>query len=110
MAFIIQSPHQNVSTRTKLIVREKFERLNTLYDRIEQYHIVLKREKNDKQENFIVKVRLSVPGNDLFAMEQAESFAAAAENVCLDLEKQIRKLKTKLDKRVTGKNKAEKSV
>jgi putative sigma-54 modulation protein len=102
MAVIIQSPHQHISGKIKQIVQAKLERLEKLYHRIEQYHIVLKKEKNDKQENYLVEARLSIPGNDLFASEYVESFAVAAEKVSHDLEKQIRKRKTKLSRKTAG--------
>ena len=96
MLFIIESPHQKVSDKTKQVVQEKFERFEKMFDRIEQYHIVLKKGKNDKQDYFAVEARLAVPGNDLFASEQAESYPVAAEKVCIDLENQIRKYKSKM--------------
>lgn len=102
MNIIIQSPHQKISGRIDRIIREKFMRLEKMYDRIEQSNIVLKKEKNDRQEICSLDARLSVPGNDLFATDRAESFSTAADKVCSNLERQIRKLKTKLSNRVSG--------
>ncbi len=99
MQYTLQSPHLKVSSRTDRVIQNKFERFERLFDRIEQCHVVLKKEKNGKQENFIVEARLAVPGNDLFAREQATSFEIAAENTCLALENQIKKHKARLNKK-----------
>lgn len=101
MQYRLQSPNLNVSGRVDRAIQKKFERFEKLFDRIEQCHVVLKKEKNGKQENFIVEARLAVPGNDLFAREQAASFEIAAENVCLALESQVKKHKAKLNKKAS---------
>jgi putative sigma-54 modulation protein len=70
--------------------------LEKLFESIAQCNIVLKKQKNDKQNNFIVEAKLEVPGNDLYASDQAESFEIATEKVCKDLESQVKKHKEKL--------------
>jgi putative sigma-54 modulation protein len=85
----------------EIAIQEKFDRLEKVFDRILQSHIVLKKAKEDKQNYFVVEARLVVPGNDLFAREKAESFEIAAEKVVLDLESQIKKHKAKLNQRAT---------
>jgi putative sigma-54 modulation protein len=101
MQYIFQSPHIKISSNTNQTIQQKFERFEKLFDRIEQCHVVLKTEKNGKQENCIVEARLAVPGNDLFAREQARSFEVAAENACLNLESQIKKHKAKSNKKAS---------
>jgi putative sigma-54 modulation protein len=98
MQYIFKSPHLTVNAKTEGAVQKKFERFASI-NRIEQCQILLKKEKNGKQENYIVEGKLVLPGNDLFAREQAASFEVAAENVCLDLERQLHKHKTKLNKK-----------
>jgi len=99
MSFIIQSPHQKVSLQVRRMVREKFMRFEKLFNRIELYRVILRKEKNDKQERFIVEAQLFVPGNNLFAREQGTNFLTAAEQVCIDLENQIKKHKSKWDRK-----------
>ena len=96
MPIFIQSPHQRISQETKELVEEKFKRFNRKYKRIENFYIVLKKEKNQEQDLFSVEARLAVPGQDLFAHEIADSYAKAAQMVCVDLEGQIKKRKEKL--------------
>lgn len=99
MKTIIQSPHVKISEKMESIIKHKLERLGKIFDRIELCNIVLKKEKNGKGDDFIVEAKLSVPGNDLFAKDQAETYEIAAEKVCVNLESQIRKHKAKLTKK-----------
>ncbi len=87
--------------RTEGMVSRKFQRFEKMFDNILLCQVMLKKEKNDKQKDFIIEAKLSVPGNDLYASEQAESFEIATEKVCVDLEKQVRKHKEKLNKKQT---------
>jgi len=93
---LIQSPRISVSNRVEGVVYEKFERLAKASDRIVRCEVVLKKEKSDTNEGYLVEARLMIPGNDLFAKEYGPKFEVAAENACLDLERQLRKRKTKL--------------
>lgn len=99
MQYIIQSPRVRISEKTEIMLQEKFDRFEKLFDRVMQCHLVLKKEKNGEQDYFLVEARLAVPGNDLYASEQASSFEIAAEEVCLNLERQIRKHKDKLNRK-----------
>ncbi len=96
MDILIQSPRITVTNRVERIVYEKFERLAKVSDRIVRCEVVLKKEKRDSNDGYLVEARLVIPGNDLFAKEYGSKFEVAAEEVCLDLERQLRKRKTKL--------------
>lgn len=95
MDIIIQSPRIRVSNRLERILFEKFERLEKVSDRALRCEVVLRKEKNAKDNDFVVEARLIIPGNDLFAKESGPKFEIAAENACLDLERQSRKRKTR---------------
>jgi len=101
MQYIIQSPQLRISEETEIALQEKFDRLEKFFDRIQQCKIMLKKEKEGKQNYFVVEVKLAVPGNDLFASDQAESFEVAADTVFLQLESQLKKHKAKLNQRAT---------
>ncbi len=101
MKTIIQSPHIKVTEKLQRTMEQKFEKLDRLFDRIELCSIVLKQEKNNRQENCITEAKLSVPGNDLFATAKAASFETAADKVYLEIESQLRKHKAKLTKKAT---------
>lgn len=101
MNYIIQSPNKEVSLEREQVIQEKFTRFEKLVPGLLRCDIVLRMEKNGEQNSFIVEGKLMVPGNDLFAKEQAPSYEIAAENVCIDLENQIRKQREKKNKRHT---------
>lgn len=101
MNYIIQSPNKEVSMEREEVIQEKFKRFERLLPGILRCDIVLRMEKNGEQNSYIVEGKLLVPGNDLFAKEQAATYEIAAENVCIDLENQIRKQKEKRNKRHT---------
>ena len=96
MQIEIQSTHFTVDDTLIKLTTEKLSKLEKLYDRIEMCSVVLKKEKNDKKKRFFVEVRLAVPKEDLFAKEQAESFALALDGVFNELKKQIIKHKVML--------------
>ena len=99
MNYIIQSPNKEVSLEREEVIKEKFRRFEKRVPGLLRCDIVLRLEKNGEQNSCIVEGKLLVPGNDLFAKEQAPSYEMAAENVCVDLENQIRKQKEKKNKR-----------
>lgn len=90
---IIQSPRLKPSKHIERVVSEKFQRFEQLSDRIIRCDILLKKEKDSRDDGFIVEAKLAVPGRDLFAKESAAKFEIAAEKVCEDLERQLRKHK-----------------
>ena len=81
----------------ELVILEKFRRFENLSDRIMRCDVVLKKEKNEHDNDFVVEAKLSVPGNDLFAKKSGPKFEIAAEDVCLNLEKQWKKMKEKVN-------------
>lgn len=96
MDIILQSPGFRVSNRIEGIVFDKFERFENRSWRVIRCEVVLRKEKSTKEDNCIVEARLVIPGNDLFAKDAGGRFVTAAESVCLDLERQLRKRKTRL--------------
>ncbi|MEY4930738.1 MAG: hypothetical protein RI909_1462 [Bacteroidota bacterium] len=99
MKYIIESSTKEVSLEREEIIKKKFQRFEKKLQGLIRCDIKLKKEKNDEQNAYIVEGRLHISGNDLFAKEQASSYELAAENVCIDLENQIRKQKEKKNKK-----------
>jgi putative sigma-54 modulation protein len=99
MEILIQSPRIGLNRRMQSIIRAKFARFENVSDRIIRCEVVLKKEKDSRDEKFVAEARLIIPGNDLFAKEKAAKFEIAAEEVCLDLERQLAKRKTQWSKR-----------
>ena len=85
------------SADQKLIdfIRRKLDKLETFYDRMVGGEVFL-RLNNEGVENKTVEISLKVPGNTLFAKEQARSFEAATDMATEALRNQLKKFKTKL--------------
>lgn len=103
MDIIIQSPRIKLSRRIERVIYDKFERLEKASDRVIRCEVVLKKVKDSKNNGYLVEARLVVPGNDLYAKESGPKFEVAAEDACLDLERQLRKRKVKPASRRAGK-------
>jgi ribosomal subunit interface protein len=78
------------------LVNEKVGKLEKFSDRIIESRVVLRVEKSDKRDNKVCEVRVVIPGNDLFAKKQSESFEEALQKVTESLERQIKDWKEKL--------------
>ncbi|HMQ00076.1 MAG TPA: ribosome-associated translation inhibitor RaiA [Cyclobacteriaceae bacterium] len=76
-------------------IQKKLDKLDTFYDRIVDAEVFL-RLNNEGVENKTVEVKLNVPGQQLFAKEQAKSFEEATDEATESLRRQISKFKEKL--------------
>ncbi len=70
-------------------------KLNKFDNNISDYTVTLNIENSDPKVNKVVEVKVNVPGNELFAKKQSNSFEAAAELVTEALKIQILKNKEK---------------
>lgn len=94
----LQTQTVHVDPAPELIdfIQRKVDKLETFYDRIINGEVFLKMENGEAIENKIVEIKLNIPGNQLFAKEQAESFEAAADAAVNALRRQLKKHKDKL--------------
>ena len=96
MKIDIQSLHFTPQQELTDFVTEKVSTLSHFNDSILAGEVCLKLDKSDKTENKVCEIRLSVPGNDLFAKRQCKTFEEATNQTVEALQKQLRKLKTRL--------------
>ncbi|AHM61729.1 sigma 54 modulation protein/ribosomal protein S30ea [Flammeovirgaceae bacterium 311] len=75
-------------------IQKKVDKLETFYDRIIEGEVYL-RPNNTSMDTVITEVKIYVPGNSLFAKEEADSFEAGIDGCVEALRRQIRKLKEK---------------
>ena len=76
-------------------IQKKVDKLETFYDRMVDGEVFL-RLNNEGNENKTVEIKLNVPGQNLFAKEQASSFEAATDLATEALRSQLEKFKAKL--------------
>ena len=96
MNITIESPGIDLRSYTEGIIEKKLEKLEKYFDKIEKCDVIIRKEQHEKRDNFLIETKLYVPGTVLFAKEQSDSFEAAANEVALDLESQLRKYKDRL--------------
>jgi len=92
----IQSVHFKASTELQLFIFDKMDKLEELSNRLEAAKVVLKLEKSDTKENKTAEVSLRMPGLQLFAKDQADSFEKAVALSIDEIRRQIQKHKEKL--------------
>ena len=88
----------NVKAGKKLSdsIKEKFGKLERVYERILFCSVSIAKEKNAQQKNCFVEAKLEMPKKILFASDRAESFELAIDKVVEALEQQIIRYKEQI--------------
>ena len=92
----IQAIHFDADDKLVEFIEEKVGRLSQFYDHIIGSEVKLKVDKAGSHENKITEIKLAIPGKDLFASKQCDSFEAATDEAVEALRRQIKKHKEKL--------------
>jgi putative sigma-54 modulation protein len=92
----ISSIHFNADKKLLDHIEGKVSKLIQFSEEIISAEVYLRLDKAGNQENKVTKIKLDVPGYDLFAEKQATSFEEATDSVVDALRKQIKKRKEKL--------------
>ena len=95
MKLQVHSIHFDADQKLIDFIQRKVDKLETFYDRLVDGEVFL-RINNGGTDNKTVEIKLKVPGNQLFAKEQATSFEAATDLATESLRKQLRKFKAKV--------------
>lgn len=91
----MQSVGFKADKKLEAFINQKLSKLNKFDNNISDYNVTLNIENSDPKANKVVEVKVNVPGNELFARKQSNSFEAAAELVADALRIQILKNKEK---------------
>jgi putative sigma-54 modulation protein len=91
----MQSVGFKADKKLEAFINQKLSKLNKFDNNISDYTVTLNIENSDPKANKVVEVKVKVPGNELFAKKQSNSFEAAAELVAEALKVQILKNKEK---------------
>lgn len=70
-------------------IHKKINKLEKLYDRLENASIILRRTKNNHNHTEIVEIELLIPGHRLFASNESEHFEIATDLTIDELNKQL---------------------
>jgi putative sigma-54 modulation protein len=93
----IHSIHFDADQKLINFVQEKVDKLDHYFDQIIDGEVFLKIDNADNNENKIAEIKLSIPGNNLFAKKQCITFEEATDSAVEALRRQIRKKKGKLN-------------
>lgn len=92
----MQSIHFVADQKLIDFIQKKTDKMDTYYDQIIDGEVIMRLDKNNRSENKIVEIKLNVPGKQLFAKHQAESFESATDELMEGLRRQIKKYKEKV--------------
>lgn len=93
----VHSLHFDADIKLVNFIKEKLNKLTLFHDNIMGGDVTLKvGPDGERPENKHVEIRLSVPGNDLFAKRRAASFEEAAVNAIDALRSQVERDKPRV--------------
>jgi putative sigma-54 modulation protein len=91
----VHAVHFDADRKLVDFVNAKVTKLELFFDNIISGEVYLKLDKNGATQNKIAEIKLSIPGKELFAKKQCDSFEEAADLACEALRKQVKKHKSK---------------
>ena len=93
----VHSIHFDADVKLITFIKEKLAKLTLFHDNIIATDVFLRLEHDgENRENKVVEIRLTIPGNDLFAKRQGKSFEEAAMNTIDALRSQVERKKERL--------------
>lgn len=95
MDFKVNSVHFTADEKLVNFIHGKVKKLELMYDHIVSGEVYLRVDKKADHENKIAEVKLLLPGSELFAKKQCNSFEEAADLAVRALKKQVEKYKSK---------------
>ena len=92
----INPVHFKADVKLESFIKEKLQKLPTLYEGVIGSDVMLKVANSETRDNKIVEIRLVVRGYDLFAKKQAKTFEEATDQSIEALKKQLIRHKEKI--------------
>lgn len=92
----INSVHFKADNKLEAFIKERLQKMLSIYEGIIGSEVMLKLENTENHENKMVEIRLVVRGYDLFAKKQAKTFEEATDQAMEALKKQLIKHKEKI--------------
>lgn len=89
MKIIIQTDGFTATKAILNFITRKLRKLDPLSPRILEGRVLLRLEKSDTRNNKLCEIKLAIPGNDLFASKQNQTFEEAASQVIEALKRQL---------------------
>jgi putative sigma-54 modulation protein len=96
MQIDIRSVHFKTDKKLDDFITEKVNKLSQYFDGIISVEVSLKVANVEGTSNKISELKINIPGNDLYAKKQTNSFEESVDEACEALRKQLIKYKEKL--------------
>lgn len=96
MKLQMHSIHFDADQKLIDFIQKKADKLDTFFDSILDGEVFLRLDKNKKNQNKLVEIKLNAPGKQFFAKNQDDSFEAAADEAIEGLRTQLQKHKEKI--------------
>jgi putative sigma-54 modulation protein len=77
-------------------IDKKVSKLESVYERIQGAEVTLRLDAKEKDSNKVAEIRLQVPGENIFAKKQCDTFEEAIDNCVEAIRKQTVKRKEKI--------------
>lgn len=74
-------------------INDKVSKLELFYDNIVNVEVFLRLDKEKAKDNKVTEVKIHIPGKELFAKKQCNSFEEATDMAVEALRKQVKKHK-----------------
>lgn len=98
MKVSINSIHFKADSKLEQFIERKVSKLSGLFEGVLGSEVTLKVAKAETSDNKIAEIRLQVPGYDLYAKKQCDTFEEATDTAVNALKKQLEKHKGKMKK------------
>lgn len=98
MKIIIQTPDFTATKKLTSFVEKKVGKLNSITDLIQEARVCLETDRSDSKKNKVCEIKLAIPGNDLFASRQSESFEASVMTTIDALKHQLARIKSEKER------------
>ncbi len=95
MNISIKSIHFSADRKLEELIQSKIIKLAQFHDSIIGANVYLRLEKNQELENKITEIKLDIPGTELFAKKQSNSFEKSTDSTVEALRRQLKKFKEK---------------
>lgn len=89
----IKAIHFDITEKLENFINKKVDKLTRRFDAISEVDVTLKVVKPETALNKEVAIKITVPGNNLFATKTADTFEEAIDNCLAALEPQLEKNK-----------------
>lgn len=101
MKVTVEAPKFDVDVKLTEFIKKRVGKLEHFYDKIIHTDVFLKLEPNERPNNKIVELLVSVPGDEFIVKKMAKSFEEATDVCAQAMERVLLKRKKKIRSRVS---------